>query len=120
MREIAITSREKFIPVAGEGDASIAGPTYRSDVTVREVEGETLVLDLEAGRIHQFNPTASYIWHKCDGKTLLGEIAGMLAAEFDVDQRTAEQDVVATINKLRELQLLVTVEETQEQGHLEP
>lgn len=78
------------------------------------------MLDLESGKIHQFNLTASYIWHKCDGKTLLGEIAGLLAAEFDVDRRTAEQDVVATINKLRELQLLVAMEETQEQGHLAP
>lgn len=120
MREIAITSQEKFIPVGGGGGASITDPTYRRDVTVREIEGETLVLDLESGKIHQFNLTASYIWHKCDGKTLLGEIAGLLAAEFDVDRRTAEQDVVATINKLRELQLLVAMEETQEQGHLAP
>lgn len=91
----------------------------RTDLTVREVEGELLVLDLGSGEIHQLNRTASYIWHRCDGETSRAEIAGMLAKDFEVDHHIAEADVAAILDQLRELKVLVAVEDA-ETGHLEP
>jgi hypothetical protein len=80
----------------------------RSDdsITVREVDGEILVLDLRSNQVHQFNQTASFIW-KCCGQGMAPDvIAAALAAEFDVDGETARRDVEDTLFRLRTIDLL--------------
>jgi hypothetical protein len=78
----------------------------RPGVRVKDVAGETLVLDDENGHIHQLNSTASFIWHRCDGETTLAQIASLFAREYGVDDAVAEKDVADVIEKLRELKLL--------------
>jgi predicted transcriptional regulator len=78
----------------------------RPDVRIQLVDGETLVLDDENGYIHQLNPTASFIWSQCDGKSTTTEIAQRLAKEFNVEVDVATRDVTDTIEKLRDLNLL--------------
>jgi hypothetical protein len=78
----------------------------RSDVRVEDVAGETLVLDDQAGQIHQLNCTASFVWGRCDGKTSVDEIVALMAAQFDVDEKVARNDVVDVIRRLGELKLL--------------
>ena len=73
---------------------------------VREIEGEVLVLDTEADKIHQLNVTASYIWNMCDGATPANEIAAALAMEFDIGQDKAIKDVLDTVAALRERNLI--------------
>ena len=34
----------------------------RANLAVRDVEGETVVFDRDGGRIHQLNPTATFVW----------------------------------------------------------
>lgn len=82
--------------------------TIRHDesLTVREVDGEILVLDTGSNRIHQLNPTASFIWRMCEQGAAPEAIASALAAEFAVDERTALEDVVKTLADLRSLNLL--------------
>lgn len=81
-------------------------PRRRSDLRIRVVAHETVVLDLDAERIHQLNTTASFIWDQCDGHRTVAEIAAELARSFDVDHRTAHEAVHATLRRLDELQLL--------------
>ena len=80
--------------------------TQRPDVRIQHVDGETLVLDDQNGFIHQLNPTASFIWSQCDGKSTTTEIVRRLAEEFDVEDVVATKDVSDTIKQLRELKLL--------------
>ena len=82
-------------------------PARRSDVVVREIEGETLVLDGLSGKVHQFNPTAGFIWACCDGASSIIDITRRLAAEYGVAAVTVELDVVDTIGKFQELGLLL-------------
>ena len=93
---------------------SLAGkiPKRRSDVNVRVIEGETVVLDRKGARIHQLNRTASYIWDRCDGGSTIEEIAGQLAESFAVDAKTAARDAVATVRQLQRLNLLEPREES--------
>jgi hypothetical protein len=70
------------------------------------VDGEVVVLDRRSDLIHQLNPTASYIWDRCDGQSTVAEIANQLAAAFDVDAKTAIQDVATTIMQLQSRGLL--------------
>lgn len=82
-------------------------PTRRADVVVREIEGETLVLDGLSGKVHQFNPTAGFIWACCDGESSVGDITNRLAIEYGVMSASVALDVANTIGKLQELGLLL-------------
>ena len=77
-------------------------------MSMRIIEGETVVLDRHGGLIHQFNQTASYIWERCDGKSTVAEIARQLNEGFDVHPTTAADDVVVIVRRLQELNLLVS------------
>jgi hypothetical protein len=81
-------------------------PKRRSDVKIRRVEGETVVLDRQGGQIHQLNSTASIIWNLCDGRSTLAEIENQMAEAFDVDRKTAAKDLAAILWQLRQLNLL--------------
>jgi hypothetical protein len=81
-------------------------PKRRADVNVRNVDGEVVVLDRQSDLIHQLNPTASYVWDRCDGQASVAEIAHQLAAMFEVDLNTAVQDVATTVMQLHRLGLL--------------
>jgi coenzyme PQQ synthesis protein D (PqqD) len=81
-------------------------PRRRADVSVRAVGKEMLVLDREAEQIHQLNSTASFIWHRCDGRRTAGAITQELTDAFDVDPDTAKDAVLATLGQLAELGLL--------------
>jgi hypothetical protein len=81
-------------------------PKRRSNVSVRLIEGEVVVLDRQAGLIHQLNQTASYIWDRCNGQLTVAEIADQMALTFDVDFRTAAEDVVTIIRQFQNQRLL--------------
>jgi Coenzyme PQQ synthesis protein D (PqqD) len=81
-------------------------PKRKSNVSTRVIEGEVVVLDREEGLIHQFNPTASYVWNHLDGDLSLAAIADQLAEVFEVDSKTAVEDIVLFVSQLQELHLL--------------
>jgi Coenzyme PQQ synthesis protein D (PqqD) len=81
-------------------------PRRRADVQARGLEGEMVLLDVARQLIHQLNPTASFIWTRCDGDRSLAEIAAQVADMFGVDPETAIRDVTKTVAHFRALQLL--------------
>jgi hypothetical protein len=83
-------------------------PNRRTEFEERVVEGEMVVMDKESEQIHQLNQTASFIWQLCDGEHDRQQIAEELAAAFDVDAETAQQDVADTLEKLEEIGLLLS------------
>ena len=81
-------------------------PKRRSDVSIREVDGDTIVLDRGAEQIHRLNATASFIWHRCDGQYTVRDIADDLAGSFDVGPTAAKEAVVTAVRQLDQLGLL--------------
>ncbi|PYJ64508.1 MAG: hypothetical protein DME76_19830 [Verrucomicrobia bacterium] len=79
----------------------------RPDVRSRLVDGELVVLDREAGFIHQLNKTATYIWQQCDGQHTAATIAGQVCEAFEVDEPTALKDVCEILTRLQNLDLVV-------------
>jgi hypothetical protein len=73
---------------------------------VREVDGELLLLDTSANRIHQLNRTASFIWQRCEDVASEADLAAELALEFDVEEGQALHDVERTLSTLRALELV--------------
>jgi hypothetical protein len=80
----------------------------RGDVTARVVADECVLLDRDAGLVHQFNLTASFIWDRCDAWSTVEEIAARMAERFDVDPGVARVDVAAVVRQLLDLNLLDT------------
>jgi hypothetical protein len=79
-------------------------------VMVRELDGELLLLDTVSDRIHQLNPTASFIWRTCDGSTTPEGIAVALAEAFEVEEHIALVDVRKTVDLLVSLNLVIAQE----------
>jgi hypothetical protein len=75
-------------------------------LTVREIEGEVLVLDRRSNRVHQFNGTASFIWRRCAEGLPAEAIAEALAREYEVSDEVARRDVGAFLEHLGGLGLL--------------
>jgi methyltransferase-like protein len=78
----------------------------RNGVQSRLVEGELIVLDREHELIHQFNKTATFIWEHCDGQQSAAEIANAVCENFEVDEATAAREVIETLERLEDLQLI--------------
>ncbi len=81
-------------------------PRQASQVSVKEIDGQTLVLDRSRDKLHELNTTAGYIWHCCDGKTTVAEIVSATAREFDADPGAVERDVADILGKLAEMCLI--------------
>ena len=81
-------------------------PLRRLDLTVREVDGEALVLDRAAGKIHQLNETASYVWSCCDGFSTVVEIAQRYASRYGIAHKLALKDVTAAVSSFQSFGLV--------------
>jgi hypothetical protein len=80
-------------------------PTARRDgLIVRELDGETLVYDLERDEAHCLNRTAALVWKHCDGRLTVAEITKLIEDEL---QETVDERVVwLALSQLRGRRLL--------------
>lgn len=78
----------------------------RTDLLVREVEGETVILDRERDLIHTLNPTASLVWHALQRQSSLQVIIESMVETFDIDYATAATDVTRAVEHFRDLHLM--------------
>jgi len=53
-------------------------------------------------RVYTLNETGAFIWERLDGKTDLATILKEMQKTFDVDKKTAEQDLRDFIDQLQE------------------
>lgn len=87
------------------------GFRHRPGLSVRLVDGEVVILDREAERIHQLNSTASFVWNRIGVEGDLVSIAQELSRRFDVEQGAALEDVRRIVETLRGLDLLIPLAE---------
>jgi len=61
----------------------------KKGLVIQELPDEVLVYDLDRDRAHCLNPTAAFVWQRCDGKTTTTQIARTLGQQFDcaVDEK---------------------------------
>jgi hypothetical protein len=82
-------------------------PRNRAEsLVVREVSDGILLLDMEAGKIHQLNATAGFIWWQCDGVASAADIAASVARAYAVEEQAAVRDVEKVLSELRALNLV--------------
>ncbi|MDH5620376.1 MAG: PqqD family protein [Gammaproteobacteria bacterium] len=76
-------------------------------VMSRQVGDETVLLDLASGIYFGVDGVAKRIWEAVADGNSLGEAAAAVAAEFEVDEATAQADTVSFANELIERGLLL-------------
>lgn len=50
--------------------------------------------------VYTLNETGAFIWEQIDGKRTLEEIITALTAEYDIDKKSAEADVLSFIDNM--------------------
>jgi hypothetical protein len=85
--------------------ASVFG--RRDRVMMQEVEGASVLLDIDSGEYFSLNGVGGRVWELCDGTSSVGSIAEILCAEFDVDGDTALGDTTELLGLLFEAGLVV-------------
>ncbi|MCB8969174.1 MAG: PqqD family protein [Thermoleophilales bacterium] len=75
-------------------------------VLAREVDGETVILDLSTQRYVGGNRSVSALWPLLERGASLEELTARLVEEFGIDAERAGADVAAFVDQLRELGLL--------------
>jgi hypothetical protein len=76
------------------------------DLLVRSLSDETLVYDLKRDQAHCLNATAAAVWHRCDGRTSVAQLAAMLRRECNIG---ADENVVwLALRRLQKARLLQT------------
>lgn len=58
----------------------------REDLVIKEVAGETLVYDCKTHRAHCLNPVAAFVWSRCDGRSSMAGVEGVLHERFGAPQ----------------------------------
>jgi hypothetical protein len=78
-----------------------------SDVLWADLEGETVLLDLDGGRDYNLNRVGSAVWALLDGERSLDRICSAICERFDAVEGEVRRDLVALIARLRQKHLVV-------------
>jgi hypothetical protein len=78
----------------------------RHDVSLRDLDGETVLLDLATSRYLVVNGSGTVLLGQLDEGSSRAGLVAALVDEFAVDEGTAGRDVDAFVDALRELGLL--------------
>lgn len=78
--------------------------------TSAQVDGESVVLDLEEGVYYGLNPVGARIWDEIQEPTSVGEVANAVTAEYDVSRDQCLEDILSLVQDLIEKDLVVVHE----------
>ena len=73
-------------------------PLRKPELLAQELGEEMLLVDADGSTVHVLNPTARFIWERCDGQCSATDIARALQASFSVGpERDVEAHVLRTL-----------------------
>lgn len=73
----------------------------------RDLNGETVILDLASGTYYSLDPVGSRIWTLLDQGQSLADICQTLMAEYEVAEDQLTSDVVALATTLLDKRLVI-------------
>lgn len=77
------------------------------DTVFRELSGEAVLLQLDAGMYFGLDPVGTRLWQLIAERGKLREVLALAQTEFDVDAATLERDLLALVEQLVEKKLVV-------------
>ena len=81
-------------------------PQRRERVLAEQVDGETVLLDLDSGMYFGLNDVGARIWELCDGTRTVSEIVASISDEYDAPEEVIRSDVQELLGTLSAEQLL--------------
>jgi hypothetical protein len=78
-----------------------------TDTIAEEIDGELVILDLEADLYFSLNPVGESVWKAVKDGAALEGIVDRVLAEFEVERERAEADVIAFLEDAVDRGLLV-------------
>jgi len=81
-------------------------PAICGDLNVRNIDGETVILNRSTNQIHTLNPTASFIWNMLEQQSDLDSIVKQLTESYEITLDAANSDLHVILNELSELNLI--------------
>lgn len=79
-----------------------------ASVLWRELDGEAILLDPQAGCSYNLNPVGSLIWKLLDGQHSAADIVAAICEAYEVEPEQASQDVQQLLNDLLTNKLINT------------
>lgn len=76
-------------------------PRRASHVVARRVDETFVLLNVRSGAYYTLDEVGGRIWELCDGTRSAGDIAELLAADYDAPLATLESDVLELVEELR-------------------
>ena len=73
-----------------------------------EIDDQTVLLNIEAGKYHGFNEVASLIWQIIETPTSIDTICGQLREKFEVSEHQCQSDLIAFLKGLKKSGLITT------------
>ena len=80
--------------------------TAPPDVIAREIDGETVLLDLEGGNYYGLDEIGTRMWVLLTTSPTIEAAFEVLLGEFDVDSGTLREDLTALVTRLTDEKLL--------------
>ena len=77
------------------------------DAVFRELDGEAVILQLEAGMYFGLDPVGTRLWQLIETHGQLRPVLEAALEEFDVFPDVLERDLIELVSRLSEKQLLV-------------
>jgi hypothetical protein len=77
------------------------------DTVFRELAGEAVLLQLEAGMYFGLDPVGTRLWQLMAERGRLREVFEAAREEFDVEPATLERDLLALVEQLVAKQLVI-------------
>ena len=82
-------------------------PVKSDNSVFRIVDGEAVVVDVSGGMVSVINRVGTRIWELVDGSRTVREIAGLIAAEYNIAVQTALEDALGFLQELSRNELAV-------------
>jgi hypothetical protein len=80
-------------------------PFHSPDIVTRKTGNEYVLVPIanniaDMNSVFTLNETGAFIWELIDGKRNIEEIIIALTEEYDIDNRSASEDVISLINNM--------------------
>lgn len=81
----------------------------KTGLDTTNMDGEIVMMDIDRGKYYCFNEVGSRIWELIERKFLVRELIKVLLNEFEVDEKTCEDNVLIFLNRIYNEELISVV-----------